>query len=123
MEQRGEDEDAQNYENGYYLYADPDNYTSYPYLESIVDALEDMEIGQLALVESDYGYHVVMKYAVQEGAYSDEKNKDWFEGFEQGLIDDMFLSLCEEYMDKVTVNTDLLDAVPPMLEIGKNYYY
>ena len=123
MEQRGEDEDAQSYENGYYLYADPDNYEAYPYLKSIVGALIDMEEGQIKLVESDYGYHVVMKYPVQEGAYSDKANEDWFEGFEQGLIDDMFLSLCKEYMDKVEVDEDLLATVPPMLEIGKNYYY
>lgn len=123
MEQRGEDEDAQTYENGYYLYNDPANYASYPYLESIVEALGDMEVGEVALVESDYGYHVVMKYPVEKGAYSDEANEDWFEGFSDGLVDDMFASLCKEYMDKVSVNEDVLATVPSMKEIGKNYYY
>ena len=123
MEQRGEDADAQTYENGYYLYHDPSNYASYPYLESIVEALGDMEVGETALVESDYGYHVIMKYPVEKGAYSDEANEDWFEGFEEGLIDDMFMSLCKEYMDKVSVDEDLLATVPAMKKIGKNYYY
>ena len=123
MEQRGEDEDAQTYEKGYYLYNDPSNYASYPYLESIVDALGDMEVGEVTLVESDYGYHVVMKYPVEKGAYADEDNKDWFEGFEQGLIDDLFMSLCKEYMDKVSVDHDVLATVPSMKDIGKNYYY
>ena len=123
MEQRGEDEDAQTYENGYYLYNDPDSYASYPYLESIVEALGDMEVGEVKLVESDYGYHVVMKYPVEKGAYADKANEDWFEGFEQGLIDDMFMSLCKDYTDKVSVNEDVLATVPPMKEIGKNYYY
>ncbi|MBO5758344.1 MAG: hypothetical protein J6S28_11675 [Clostridia bacterium] len=123
MEQRGEDEDAQTYENGYYLYNDPANYASYPYLESIVEALGDMEVGETALVESDYGYHVVMKYPVDKGAYADKDNKDWFEGFTAGLIEDMFMKLCKEHMDKVTVDEDILATVPPMKEIGKNYYY
>ena len=123
MEQRGEDEDAQTYENGYYLYNDPANYASYPYLESIVEALGSMEVGAVALVESDYGYHVVMKYPVEKGSYADEDNEDWFEGFEQGLIDDLFTSLCKEYMDKVHVDEDVLATVPAMKKIGKNYYY
>ena len=123
MEQRGEDEDAQTYENGYYLYNDPANYASYPYLESIVEALGDMEVGEVALVESDYGYHVIMKYPVEKGAYADEANEDWFEGFSDGLVDDMFASLCKDYTDKVSVDRDVLATVPSMKEIGKNYYY
>lgn len=123
MEQRGEDEDAQTYENGYYLHNDPANYAAYPYLESIVEALADMEVGEVALVESDYGYHVVMKYPVEKGAHSDKDNKDWFEGFTEGLIEDMFMTLCKEHMDKVTVDEEILATVPSMKEIGKNYYY
>ena len=123
MQERGEDEDAQTYENGYYLYADPANYASYPYLESIVTELIDMEIGQAELVETNYGYHIVMKYPVEKGAWADEENEDWFEGFEEGLIDDMFMNLCKDYMDKVVVDQAVLDTVPSMKQIGKNYYY
>lgn len=123
MEQRGEDEDAQTYANGYYLHHDPANYASYPYLESIVEALADMEVGEVALVESDYGYHVIMKYPMEKGAYADKDNEDWFEGFTEGLVEDMFMSLCKEHMDKVTVDEEILATVPPMREIGKNYYY
>ncbi len=123
MEQRGEDEDAQTYENGYYLHHDPANYAAYPYLESIVEELADMEVGEVALVESDYGYHVIMKYPVEKGAHSDKDNEDWFEGFEQGLTEQLFMTLCKEYMDKVTVDEDVLATVPSMKDIGKNYYY
>ena len=123
MEQRGEDEDAQTYENGYYLYADPANYASYPYLESIVEELIELEVGQTALVESDYGYHVIMKYPVDKGAWADEANEDWFEGFEEGLVDHLFMSLCEQYMDQVTVDEDVLATVPSMKQIGTNFYY
>ena len=123
MEQRGEDEDAQTYENGYYLYHDPANYANYPYLESIVKKLADMEVGETALVESEFGYHVIMKYPVEKGAYADEDNEDWFEGFEEGLTDDMFISLCEEYMDKVTVDEKVLATVPSMVHVGTNFDY
>ena len=123
MEQRGEDQDAQTYQNGYYLYNDPANYAAYPYLESIVEALDDMEVGEVALVESDYGYHVIMKYEVEKDAYKDEDNKDWFEGFEAGLIEDMFMELCKEHMDKVKVHEDVLGTAPSMKQVGKNYYY
>ena len=123
MEQRGEDQDAQTYQNGYYLYNDPANYAAYPYLESIVEALDDMEVGEVALVESDYGYHVIMKYEVEKDAYKDKDNKDWFEGFEAGLIEDMFMELCKEHMDKVKVHEDVLGTAPSMKQVGKNYYY
>lgn len=123
MEKRGEDNDAQSYENGYFLSNDSANYASYPYLESIVKELNKLEIGQTALVESDYGYHVIMKYPCPEGAYADEQNKDWFEGFTEGLIDDMFTSLCATYADRVQVDQAVLDTVPSMYHIGKNYYY
>ena len=123
MEAQGEDQDAQTYENGYFLYNDPDNYASYPYLQDIVRELDKMEVGQTALVSSDYGYHVIMKYPLPEGAYAEDENKDWFEGFEEGLIDTMFMTLCEPYMSKVEVDTDLLATVPPMKELGTNFYY
>jgi hypothetical protein len=123
MEKRGEDNDAQTYENGYYLSNDPANYASYPYLESIVKALNELEVGQTALVESDYGYHVVMRYPCPEGAYTEEENKDWFEGFTEGLIEDMFTSLCATYADRVQIDQAVLDTVPSMYHIGKNYYY
>ena len=123
MEQRGEDQDAQAYENGYYLYNNPGNYEAYPYLESIVEQLNKMEVGEVALVESDYGYHVIMKYEVEKNAYKDEDNKDWFEGFEEGMMEDMFMTLCKDYMDKVTVHEDVLASAPTMKQVGKNYYY
>ncbi len=123
MEAQGEDQDAQTYENGYFLYNDPDNYASYPYLQDIVKQLDQMEVGQTALVSSEYGYHVIMKYPLPEGAYAEEDNEDWFDGFEEGLIDTMFMTLCEPYMSKVEVDTDLLATVPPMKELGTNFYY
>ena len=123
MEQRGEDEDAQAYQNGYYLHADPANYASYPYLESIVEKLLELEVGQTALVESDYGYHVIMKYPVDKGAWADEDNKDWFEGFEEGLVDDLFMTLCDQYVDQVVVDEEVLATVPSMKQIGVNFYY
>ena len=123
MEKHGEDEDAQSYENGYYLHKDPANYDSYTYLQSIVKELGGMEVGETALVESDYGYHVIMKYPIEEGAWDDEDNKDWFEGFEDGLIEDMFFSLCKTYMDRVQIDQAVLDTVPSMKQIGINFYY
>ena len=123
MEQRGEDEDAQAYENGYYLYADPANYANYTYLESIVTKLMELEVGETALVESDYGYHVIMKYPVEKGAWAEEDNKDWFEGFEEGLVDHLFMKMCEQYTDQVTVDEDVLATVPSMKQIGTNFYY
>ncbi len=123
MEKHGEDEDAQSYENGYYLHKDPANYDSYTYLQSIVKELGGMEVGETALVESDYGYHIIMKYPIEEGAWDDEDNEDWFEGFEDGLIEDMFFSLCKTYMDRVEIDQAVLDTVPSMKQIGINFYY
>ena len=64
-----------------------------------------------------------MKYEVEKNAYKDEDNKDWFEGFEEGMMEDMFMTLCKDYMDKVTVHEDVLASAPTMKQVGKNYYY
>ena len=81
-----------------------------------------MNVGDIALVESDYGYHVVMKYELNSGAYADEANAEWFEGFDASVADMLFTNKCMEYASQIEVDEELIATVD-MSTVNPNYYY
>lgn len=105
----------------YFLYTTGDN--SYDYLNDIADALADKENGELAMISSEYGYNVVMKYPMPEDAATNTAYEEWFSDLTDRVVAKLFHNACAPYMEKVTVNSDAFAAVPSMKEIGKNYYY
>ena len=114
------------YEDGYYL---PKNLnyaasgSSYAYLSQLVSAMEELEEGEITLVKSDFGYHIVRKYAHSDKAYDKEENKTWFSSFYSGLIEQLFMERCEEHANDISLDEALLATAPSMKEVGINYYY
>ena len=104
-----------------FLYVTGDN--SVDYLNDIADKLDLCDEGDLAIVESEYGYNVVMKYAIPSDAATNDEYKDWFSDLSDRVIADLFDAKCRPHMDKVTVDADAFAAIPSMKEIGSNYYY
>ena len=84
--------------------------------------MNEMEVGEIAMVESDYGYHVVMKYELDKGAYSNEANAEWFEGFNESVADMLFTNKCMEYADRIETDEELIATVD-MSAVKPNYYY
>lgn len=123
VEKYTEDEGMTKYPNGYYLTA-TSNYDS----PEVVEALFEMEEGEIRRVDSQYGIHIVMKYELDEGGYADEKNTDFFRTSEGSLA---FMStlkniLLEEYVEKykenIVIDEELLKSVS-MKTVGANYNY
>jgi len=92
-------------------------------MTDMLDALRSMDVGDIAMVESDDGYHIFMKYELEAGAYSDKEKSNWFRNFNASLITKMFLEKCRTMFDKIEIDKDILSGAKTIREIGSNIYY
>ena len=121
MREVSQDEDAvSEYTNGYYL--SMKTTYGYTYLNDIVDALGELKVGETRLVKSDYGYHLIMKYACEEGAYADRANEVWFRDFAADIIEYLFLQEAEKYKKDIVIDQKQLETAD-MKSVSHNYYY
>lgn len=108
------------YPNGYYFRTNtPYNYD---YINAIVSKLSTMEVGEVGLVESDFGWHVVMKYELDTGAYDNEENAEWFEDFGSSVVDWLFRQKCADYLGDIVFNEELTVGID-MKSVMPNYNY
>lgn len=123
VEKYGEDEGMLLYPGGYYVTA-TSNYDS----PEVLEALTEMEVGEVRKVYSDYGIHVVMKYELPEGAYNDKQNADFFWtengtlSFLAPLKDALLADYLEQYKANIVVDEELLAGVS-LKSVGANFYY
>lgn len=118
--------DKSEYSDGYYLQKNVDYMASgadYEYLDQIVTALETMQDGEVTMVKSNSGYHIIKKYAHTEKAYEKEANEAWFETFYEDLIESLFLEECQKLYADIKVNEKVLANAPTMKEVKMNYIY
>lgn len=94
-----------------------------PYMLEILDALEHSHVGDLNLVESRYGYHIVMKYELDDGKFGDPEYAEWFAGFNESLKNKLFLDKCKTLYDDIFVNAENYEKARSIKEIGTNYDY
>ncbi len=104
-----------------FLYTTGDN--SYDYLNDIADALAGIDVGELAVISSEYGYNVVMKYPMPSDVITNEAYKDWFSDLSTRIVAKQFHTLCKPYMDKVVVDSEVFASLPSMKEIATNISY
>ena len=127
MEEESDDmAEVGEYEDGYYLQKNIDYAASgkdYEYLAQIVEALKTAEVGEVVLVKSNFGFHIVRKYAHSEKAYDREENEAWFSTFYSGLTEQLFMEECEKHYENIEVIEKILKATPSMKDVGINYYY
>ena len=122
----GEDDSAKAYLDGYYLKNDIDYSSSgeeYMYLDTLIDRLDGMKDGDVTLVESTFGWHVVMKYAHSDAAYEKQENEVWFESFESSLTEKVFREEADAYLGAIAVDESALSSAPDMKAVLPNYYY
>lgn len=118
------DQGSQDYPNGYYV----SQYSSYEAINVIEEVL-DMEIGEVRKVRSDYGIHIVMKYKLEDGAYTFKENEDLFISTKTGtyifmsdLVDKLLYEYIKEYKERITVDEELLKKVD-IKSVDINFYY
>lgn len=111
--------------DGYYLSEiESGGYTGdVEYLSDILAMLEGMEVGEIGYYESDAGYHVIMKYDLETGKYTDKNYKSWFASLDAHIIDDLFSLRVAEIMERMTVNEENLAKARSIRDIGINFDY
>ncbi len=85
------------YVNGYYLTEDT------PFISEVVTAAFDLEIGEHTRVKSAYGTHYIMRLALEDNAYNESTNSDFFDGYADTVANADFLAYLETLLDEVTV--------------------
>lgn len=108
-----EDEGKGLYPNGYYLTKDS------PYnIDAVMDTLFNsktgeaaMKIGEVKIVKSDLGYHIIKRYELDESGYSNKENEDFFTTMIPSLAEKLFLMKLDEYKDRVIINDELIGSI------------
>ena len=95
----------------------------YAYMNEIYLALKDMGEGEIRMVETEYGFHIIMKYGIEDGAFSDSANDIWFENFMPALVTELFRNKCDSILPNIQVNEENLKGAKSITEIGINYDY
>ncbi|MBQ8357907.1 MAG: hypothetical protein IJX39_08900 [Clostridia bacterium] len=108
--------------NGMYFSAG--TYTTDTIFYTFSTELAKLEIGELAILDSDSGYYIIMRSELDEKAWSVEENSRWF-GTMTGLVVEYMLQnkvKDEGYLDRVEVNTELKETVDITMVAANNYY-
>ena len=123
-----DDTQAAIYTDGYYLQKGVDFSASgedYMYLDTIVEKLSSADIkdGDVIMISSPSGYHILMKCAPTDKAYELEANTVWFTNFATGLTAELFANQAEPYLAQVELNEKVYAKTPSMKEVAINYFY
>lgn len=110
------------YPDGYYL-SDLESSGYEDNLFTILSALKEMKVGETKVIESDAGYHVIMKYELDKGKYSDSNYTGWFESFTSSLVTKLFLGRCEKFYADIEINEKNLQKARSIKSLGTNYDY
>lgn len=126
--ERGNETYNINYDEGIYLSKNI-NYTKYgfSYLDDILEKLDALQDDQVAIVESDQGFHIIRKYAPTENAYSKEINRDYFYNdyfnFTEDLAEQLLLDECELLYADIVISEKVLASAPKMRDVAINGIY
>lgn len=104
-----------------FLYTDGTN--SYDYLNDMADALIEMRTGDVRVIATEYGYHVIMRYDVPDDAATSGAYNEWFSDLPSRVTEELFAAKSAPYVERITVDADVYAALPTMKESGINYYY
>ena len=128
MNSVSDDTQAALYTDGYYLQKGVDFSASgedYMYLDTIVEQLSGNEVknGDVIMIPSPSGYHILLKCAPTEKAYELEANEVWFTNFASGFTAQIFEERAEPYLAQIKLNEKVYSLAPTMKEVNVNYFY
>jgi hypothetical protein len=123
-----DDTQAAIYTDGYYLQKGVDYTASgedFMYLDTIVEKLSsaDVQNGDVIMIPSPSGYHILMKCAPTENAYELEANDVWFSSFATELTGQLLAKYAEPYLAQIKLNEKVYANAPSMKEVAVNYFY
>ncbi|MBE6617760.1 MAG: hypothetical protein E7627_07490 [Ruminococcaceae bacterium] len=91
------------YENGYYLTKNTQ------FVDEVVRAAFELEVGEWIKVESSAGTHYVMRFEMDEKPWKNSANSDFLSGFESAAINELFGEYLDSFATEVTVNEEALE--------------
>jgi hypothetical protein len=101
----------------------------FDYFDDLADAVVSVDVGETAVVETDYGFHVLMRYETEKGAYDEEKLKDWFTDayynvfdFYTNLTSTLLDARLAESMTAILVDEELASTLS-MKTVATNLYF
>ena len=98
------------YKNGYY-YSAADSYSDMLYYRLVAEC-EKLKDGETATVESDTGTCIIKKLSLDDGAWKNEDNADFFgkgaESFKTLVQEAAYRTLVESYFDDIVIDTEAL---------------
>lgn len=89
----------------------------------IADKLVSMSNGDVAMLSSEYGYHVMMKYKMPDDAASDKEYSKELSDLVSRVANKLFEDKCFEKAKNITVNNEIFAKTPSMKEIAINHNY
>lgn len=103
--------------------------TTWKTLDTIAAKLAELEVGELAIVQTDAGIHLLRKYPTETGAYADTRYRQWFSDsmyriydFNSNLMNALLTERLAAYEARITVDTALMDGLS-LKSAPSNFYY
>lgn len=104
------------------MYFTPGIYTGEDVISTLSAELATLDVGELAVLNSNSGYYIIMRVTPDTGAWQKEENKLWFTGLTGLAVESMLQKRCAQYLAEVWVDEGLLRDVD-ITAVGTNLYY
>ncbi len=98
--------EQKSYANGYYFTAS-DSYSNAIFYYLIAD-IAKIEIGETTVSEYDSGTYIMKRLPLDEGAWSNTVNKDFFNSFETLATNAAFREFVSQQFERLTIDTELI---------------
>ena len=106
--------------NGMYFSAGA--YVSDQVFGTFATELAKLEIGELAILESEIGYYLIMRVDLDTEAWAHDANARWFSTMNTLCVEYMLQQRTADYLQYVNVDESLLEGID-MASIAANNYY
>ena len=105
-----------------YLSADESYTAGSELMNDLYGKIADVDAGEKLIYESDYGYHIIMRYEPETAAYSETKYEFYFESFVSNLTNELFFARLEPYLNGITIKEKYKEKVD-ISTITPNYNF
>lgn len=105
IEKYGEDESMTYYTDGLYITSED------TYEEAFLNAVLEMEVGEVRLVESSMGLHIIKKFELEDAAYEKEINENFFDGLSDTIREKKQNEKLNSYLSLVTTDNEAYSSV------------
>ena len=89
------------YDDGYYLRRNAEFFTG------VIDAAFELEVGEYTLVETDDGFHFILRLKSEPSAYLDSRYADFFTDFEKSVAESVYSNMINEKINVVEINDEI----------------